>query len=34
MQVEVRLEQDCKEPRVVVYTDRMTDEVKALDGRE
>lgn len=33
MQVEVKIDQNCEQPRVVVYTDRMTDEVKALLDR-
>ena len=33
MQIEIRIDSSCTEPRVVVMTDRMTDEVNALVKR-
>lgn len=33
MQVEIKIDSACREPRVVVFTDRMTDEVSALVKR-
>lgn len=30
MQVEIKIAPDCKEPKVIVVTDRMTDEVNAI----
>lgn len=30
MEVEVRIDSSCREPRVVIVTDRMTEEVEAL----
>ncbi len=33
MRVEIRIDESCTEPKVVVYTDRMTDEVTELVGR-
>ena len=33
MKIEVQIEPGCREPRVVIHTDRMTDEVSALPAR-
>ena len=33
MKIEVQIEPGCQEPRVVIHTDRMTDEVSALLAR-
>ena len=33
MKIEVQIEPGCREPRVVIHTDRMTDEVSALLAR-
>lgn len=33
MQIEIKIDEACKEPRVIVVTDRMTDEIRALAGR-
>lgn len=30
MQVEIKIDSTCKEPKVIVYTDKITDEVNAL----
>ena len=30
MQVEIKLDSTCKEPKIVILTDRMTDEINAL----
>lgn len=30
MQVEIRIDEDCKEPRLIVVTDRMTDRLNAV----
>lgn len=30
MQIEVQIQPGCREPRVVIHTDRMSEEVKAL----
>ena len=29
MQIEIRIDENCKEPKLIVVTDRMTDEVNA-----
>ena len=33
MQIEVRIDSGCKEPKVVIHTDRMTDEIQELVRR-
>ena len=33
MQIEVQIKEGCREPRVVILTDRMTEEVQALLAR-
>lgn len=33
MKIEVQIEPGCREPRVVIHTDRITDEVSALLAR-
>ena len=33
MKIEVQIEAGCREPRVVIYTERMTEEVNALLSR-
>lgn len=30
MQIEIRFDQNCKEPRVLITTDQMTDEIHEL----
>lgn len=30
MQIEIRIDENCKEPKLIVVTDRMTDEVNAV----
>lgn len=30
MQVEIKIDSDCKEPKIIILTDRMTDEVNAI----
>ena len=30
MQVEIKIDSTCKEPKVIVYTDKITDEINAL----
>ena len=30
MQVEIKIDNTCKEPKVIVYTDKITDEINAL----
>ena len=33
MQVEIRIDSACKEPRIVILTDKLTDEVNAIARR-
>ena len=33
MKIEVRIDEKCKEPKIVVMTDKMTDEINALVKR-
>lgn len=33
MQIEVQIQPGCREPRIVIYTDRMSEEVQALLAR-
>lgn len=33
MKIEIKVDADCKEPKVVVYTDKVTDEVQDLVRR-
>lgn len=33
MQIEVQIQEGCREPRVVIFTERMTEEVRALLSR-
>lgn len=30
MQIEIRLDESCKEPKIIVVTDKMTDEISSL----
>ena len=30
MQVEIKIDDSCKEPKIIVVTDRMTDEISAV----
>lgn len=30
MQIEIKIDTDCKEPKIIVVTDRMTDELNAI----
>lgn len=33
MKIEVRIDEKCKEPKIIVMTDKMTDEINALVKR-
>ena len=33
MQIEIRIDEKCKEPKIIVMTDKMTDEVNAIIKR-
>lgn len=33
MQIEIKIDEKCKEPKVIVMTDKMTDEVNAIIKR-
>lgn len=33
MQVEIKIDSTCKEPRIIVLTDKLTDEINALVKR-
>lgn len=33
MQVEIKIDSACKEPKIIILTDRVTDEVNALIGK-
>lgn len=33
MQVEIKIDAACKEPKIIILTDKMTDELSALVGR-
>ena len=33
MQIEIRIDKDCKEPKIIVVTDTMTDEISAIVKR-
>lgn len=33
MQVEIKIDHTCKEPRVIVFTDKITDEINTLVAR-
>ena len=30
MQIEIKIDEKCKEPKIIVMTDKMTDEVNAI----
>ena len=30
MQIEIKLDENCKEPKIIVVTNKMTDEIKAF----
>lgn len=30
MQVEIKIDSTCKEPKIIIYTDKVTDEINAL----
>ena len=30
MQIEIKIDENCKEPKIIVVTDKMTDEINAL----
>ena len=30
MQIEIKIDENCKEPKIIVMTDKMTDEVNAI----
>ncbi len=33
MQVEIKIDSACKEPKIIIYTDKVTDEINTLVGR-
>ena len=33
MQIEIKIDEKCKEPKIIVMTDKMTDEVNAIIKR-
>ena len=33
MQIEIKIDEKCKEPKIIVMTDKMTDEVNAIRKR-
>lgn len=33
MRIEIKIDSTCREPRIIIMTDRMTEEVNALVGR-
>ena len=33
MKIEIRIDADCREPELIIATDKMTEEVKALADR-
>ena len=33
MQIEIKIDENCKEPKIIVMTDKMTDEVNAIIKR-
>ena len=33
MQIEIKIDKDCKEPKIIVVTDKMTDEISTLVKR-
>ena len=33
MQIEIKIDEKCKEPKIIVMTDKMTDEVNAIINR-
>ena len=30
MQIEIKLDESCKEPKIIIHTDRMTEEVSQI----
>lgn len=30
MQIEIRMEESCREPKIIIVTDKITDEINAL----
>ena len=33
MQIEIKIDEKCKDPKIIVMTDKMTDEVNAIIKR-
>ena len=33
MRIEIKIDENCKDPKIIVMTDRMTDEVNAIIKR-
>ena len=33
MQIEIKIDEKCKEPKIIVVTDKMTDEINAVIQR-
>lgn len=31
MQIEIKLDESCKEPKIIIHTDKMTEEVSQID---